>query len=566
LPRLTGREAGLCYRAVGAGVLHATVEVRPSDHARPNLKVLRQLGMYGRFLSGLRPYLRSPITLQQARASIAGRLAARDATLLRIAERGFFGHAQSPYRELLDIAGCEYGDFRALVADRGIEGALGALRDAGVYFTFEEFKGRQPVVRGGREIAIRQEQFDNPHLQHYYGTRTGGSTGTPGRVSTDLTHLAVQAEHRMVLMDAHGVFGVPFAIWRPPLPSGSGLNSVLRAAKWGRPPDRWFTPLIHSDFRPQLRFRLANSMTVALGRLYGADLPWPEAVPLDRASDIAKWMADSRDRQGGAVVNTTVSNGVRIADAARAAALDLTGTTLYLAGEPLTPAKARRIAESGARHMTDYGAAESGRIGLGCAMGASESDVHVALDTHAVLTHPREVSSSGEIVSAFHVTSLHPSAPKMLLNVELDDCGILEERSCGCPLEALGLTTHLRSIRSFGKLVGEGVSLLGSEMSHILEDVLPGRFGGSPLDYQLAEDEDDGYTRLVLVVSPRVTLPDEAVVIEVILQALGEINAAADVARAFWQQGRTFRVRRAEPYTTPRGKQSLLVTRQAGRR
>jgi hypothetical protein len=149
----------------------------------------------------------------------------------------------------------------------------------------------------------------------------------------------------------------------------------------------------------------------------------------------------------------------------------------------------------------------------------------------------------------------------MLLNVEFDDCGILDERSCGCPLEALGLTTHLRSIRSFGKLVGEGVSLLGSEMSQILESVLPARFGGSPLDYQLEESDEDGYTRLTLVVSPRVAIADEARVIEVVLQALGEMNPATDVARAFWQQGQTFRVRRGEPYTTARGKQSLLVRR-----
>ncbi|HUF69159.1 MAG TPA: hypothetical protein VMM79_11010 [Longimicrobiales bacterium] len=517
--------------------------------------------MYGRFLAGLRAYLRNTITVEQARASIAHRLAGREEALLRVAERGFFGHARSPYTGLLAVAGCGYGDFRTLVRDRGIEVALRTLREAGVYFTFEEFKGRQPVVRAGREIAIRQEQFDNPYLSHYYGTRTGGSTGSPSRVSTDLTHLAVQAEQRLALMDAHGVLGIPFAIWRPPLPSGSGINSVLRGAKWGRPPDRWFTPLIHRDFRPSLKFRLANSATIGLGRLYGADLPWPEAVPLDRAIIIAEWMAASRERHGSAVLNTTVSNGVRIAVAAREAGLDLAGTTLYMAGEPLTLAKAKQIADSGARVMTDYGAAESGRLGLGCALPSSESDVHVAMDTHFILAYPREVPNSGEMVTSFHITSIHPSSPKMLLNVEFDDCGVLEERSCGCPLGDLGLTTHLRSIRSFGKLVGEGVSLLGSEMSHILEDVLPARFGGSSLDYQLEESDDDGYTRLTLVVSPRVTIPDEAHVIEAVLQALREISAGADVARAFWQEGQTFRVRRGQPYTTSRGKQSLLVRR-----
>jgi hypothetical protein len=272
-------------------------------------------------------------------------------------------------------------------------------------------------------------------------------------------------------------------------------------------------------------------------------------------------MATSRSRHGGALLNTTVSNGVRIALAATSAGIDLTGTTLYMAGEPLTPAKAKRIAASGARIMTDYGAAECGRIGLGCASPVSESDVHVVLDTHHVLAWQRDVPSSGETVTSFHITSIHPTAPKLLLNVEFDDCGIMEQRSCGFALEQLGLTTHLRSIRSFGKLVGEGVSLLSSEMAHILEEVLPARFGGSPLDYQIEEGDDGGYTRLTLVVSPRVHVPDEAQLIEVVLHALRDISAAADVARAFWQQSDAFRVRRAEPYTTSRAKQSLLVRR-----
>jgi hypothetical protein len=318
---------------------------------------------------------------------------------------------------------------------------------------------------------------------------------------------------------------------------------------------------VHRDFRPGLKFRLANNATIALGRLYGAKLPWPEALPLDRAIDIAEWLVESRDRHGGAVVNTTVSNGVRIAVAALEAGCDLAGTTIYMAGEPLTPSKAERIARSGARHMTDYGAAETGRIGIGCASPASESDVHILQDTMAVLGWPREVQSSGEVVSSLHVTSIHPSAPKLLLNVEFDDCAIVEERSCGCPLEALGLVTHLRSIRSFGKLVGEGVSLLSSEMSYILEEILPARFGGSPLDYQLEESDDGGYTRLTLVVSPRVRIDDEKILIDVTFEALRRISAAADVARAFWQEGDTFRVRRAEPFTTSRGKQSLFVRR-----
>ena len=103
-------------------------------------------------------------------------------------------------------------------------------------------------------------------------------------------------------------------------------------------------------------------------------------------------------------------------------------------------------------------------------------------------------------------------------------------------------------------------------MSHVLEEVLPTRFGGSPLDYQLQEIDEDGYTRLILVVSPRVTIPDESEVIGALLSALREAGAAANVAGAFWQEGETFRVRSEEPHVTARGKQSLLVRRRSDRR
>ena len=203
-------------------------------------------------------------------------------------------------------------------------------------------------------------------------------------------------EHRLPCLDAHGVVDLPYAIWRPPLPAGSGINQVLRCARWGRAPVRWFTPHVHSDFRPSMKFRLANSMTIALGRAFGSVLPWPE---------------------------------------------------------PATRAKVRRVLDSGASIMTDYGAAEMGRVAIGCPNRAADGDVHVLLDAMAIIGFPREIPSTDETVTAFHITALNPSTPKLLFNAEFDDCGVIEERACGCPLESLGLTQHLREIRSFGKLV-----------------------------------------------------------------------------------------------------------------
>ena len=192
---------------------------------------------------------------------------------------------------------------------------------------------------------------------------------------------------------------------------------------------------------------------------------------------------------------------------------------------------------------------------MGCGNPIDSNDLHVLSDAFAVIQHPRRVPGCELEVEAFNITSLLLTAPKLLLNVEVDDYGILERRSCGCPLEGYGFTDHLREVHSFSKLTGEGVTLVGSEMVRILEEVLPARFGGSSLDYQLLEEEDErGFTRLSLVVSPKINIGDEEAVISTVLEALGRSSVAADAARAIWSQARTLRVKRAEPLWTLRGK------------
>jgi len=246
--------------------------------------------------------------------------------------------------------------------------------------------------------------------------------------------------------------------------------------------------------------------------------------------------------------------------------MDLTGVRLFVAGEPPTPAKVKGIHASGATHFSDYGAAEVGRIALGCADPSHATDMHVAQDLAAVILHPRLVPGSDEVVNSLHVTTLTPTMPKVLLNLEFDDFGVMEERACGCPLGSLGLNLHVREIASFRKLTGEGVTLVGSDMVHILEHVLPDRFGGSPLDYQLIQDEDErGFTRMNLVVSPSVDLESEEAVVDAVLVALAETDVAADMARAHWAPAGSFRVVRRRPLVSARGKQMpIRVVRDGG--
>jgi hypothetical protein len=101
-------------------------------------------------------------------------------------------------------------------------------------------------------------------------------------------------------------------------------------------------------------------------------------------------------------------------------------------------------------------------------------------------------------------------------------------------------------------------------MLRILEEVLPARFGGSALDYQLEEVEDEqGLTRLNLIISPKVKIADESQVIETWAEALRRGSVGADLARATWQQAGTMRIKRAEPVWSSRGK--LMPLLLAGR-
>lgn len=519
------------------------------------MSFLDDIKMYVRFAWGLRGFLRHTITLEEAKAIVRRRLAEREVNFLRLAEKGIFGYPRSPYLPLLKLAQVELGDIQNMVQDKGLEGTLRALREAGVYVTFEEFKGREPIVRDGHVIPVQDREFDNPYLSHYYHRDSGGTTGAGTRIRTDLDHLAAQAPLLMLAQDAHNLPNVPTATWLGILPDGSGLLSVLIRARFGQVPCKWFSPITSRDVRLSLKNRLATQYIVVMGRLFGVPIPWPEPTSLDQAGVVARWATETLEAHGTCLIETQVSKALRVCLAAREERLDLTGAVLWGGGEPPTPAKVREMTQVGARWIPSYWVAEMGVVGLGCARPVDGNDLHFFKDALALIQYPRQVPGSEIAVDAFCFTSLLPTAPKLMLNVGIDDYGVIESRSCGCLLEAYGYTEHLRHIRSFRKLTGEGVTLVGSEMVHILEEVLPARFGGSSLDYQLLEEEDEqGFTRLSLLVSPKVEISDEMAVIEAVLEALGRSSVAADLARAIWSQAGTLRVKRMEPIWTARGK------------
>jgi hypothetical protein len=512
---------------------------------------VNDLRAFRRYASGLPRFLEEPLSAEQCRAGIEARLHAREDNFLRILERGVYGQPDSPFRALLVHAGAEYGDVAGLVRGDGVEEALARLYDEGVYVTYEEFKGLRPIERPGLSLSVGPSDFDNPLFLPAYSAANTGSSGVKRRVRLDFDALAMNAAYDSFILDLLDARQRPFGIWLPVPPSLIGLSNVLRHAKLGRTVERWFSPNPLGPRAGSLKDYLLTKYTISACRRHGVAFPTPEHVPLADAYLVAEWLAEKRSRGTPALISAgSASAGVRVCLAARERGLDISGTVFRFTGEPYTEGKARVVAEAGCRATSIYSAVELNMIGMGCPAAEQPDEVHVAEDRLAVLQRRRSVGSNGGSVGALLFTTLHPSCPKLTLNVEMDDYAVLTRRDCGCAAEELGFRRHLHTIRSHAKLTSAGTTFLGSELHTLVEQTLPARFGGSPTDYQLVEEEQDGLPRVAIVVSPRVGDIDEEGLVTAVLDGIRQGPAYQRMMAELWRDGETLSVVRREPHST----------------
>jgi len=507
------------------------------------------VGTTVRFAAELPGFFRSVITADEAAALVRRGMERREQAFQEMVEQAILPHSTSPYRVLLANAGVEAGDIKHLVARQGVEGALEHLRRAGVYVTFEEFKGRAPARRGSQTFYFRDRDFDNPRVGAHLQASSGGSSGRPTHLRIGLAHAAQQAPHWALWFAAHDVLDSPLIFWTP---FHAGIASrLLMCARFGQRYTKWFT----MGGGGSLRDRTRTAVVIALVRGAGR-LPAPEFIPLNQAGRIGVYLVQLLETGARPAVNTAPSSAARIALAAQARGHSLAGVTFLLGAEPLTLARKQTIEASGARAIPCYGFSEGGGVGAQCVTPRVEDDVHVFLDAFAVITHPRPVVQE-VTVQAYLLTSLRPAVPKVMLNAEIGDFGALERRQCGCPWDALGYAAHLHTIRSVDKLTGEGVTFVGADLDHLLEETLPRRFGGGVGDYQLLEEQDArGIPRYVLVVSPAVGHVDEDAVRKAFLDHLRGLRGWSHYALMadMWRQAGILQVRRAQPQTTAQGK------------
>ena len=500
-----------------------------------------------RLAARLPRFLRHPLTVDEAHRAVATRLDRREASFLDVVGRRVFERPASPYRALLERAGCERGDLARLVDQDGVEGALRGLYRAGVYLTVDEFKGRRPIVRGGQAVAASIDGVRNPLVGPHVSSKTSGRRGAPVPVPADLEFLRDRAVNSLVVLAARGGLRWRHATWN--VPGADALVPILRLAVAGARPDRWFALVAATapGLHPRYRWseRAVSWAWAAAG--FGTLRPMP--APLEAPDAIVRWLAEIRGTGATPHVYTLVSPAVRLCQVAHATGVDMAGTQFTVTGEPLTGPRLAAIHAVGAEARPTYASVEAGAIGEGCLHRDAPDDVHVLRDRLAVIQPGEDGSPLPR--TALLISSLRPVGPFMFLNVSLGDTAELSERKCGCPLESVGWTTHLRAIRSREKLTAWGMTLLDSDVVRVLEETLPARFGGGPTHYQLVEDTDGaGAPRLRLLVHPAVGAIDPTRVAAAFLEAIAPGRGAERVTSLVWSGARVVQVERRPALAT----------------
>jgi hypothetical protein len=510
--------------------------------------------MAGPFLARLPGFLRRTLTHEAAREILRERLARRETDFLTLVRRAVYDWAPSPYRRLLAHAGCEYGDLARLVRSDGVEGALGALLRSGVYLTLEELKGRRPVVRGGLELEAGPRALWNPLAGHHVPAASSGSRAAGTPVPIGLEGVFDGAVNYRLALDANGARALRHAIWG--VPGGAALQQILRFSAVGAVPERWFSQI--DPAAPELHARYGWSARLMrwTARLAGVRLPAPRHAPVGAPHAVLRWVRDAL--RGGAAphILTFTSSAVRLTLAAARAGADLAGLWVTVGGEPVTAARLAALRAAGLRVLVHCGNAEAGgTLAYGCAAPAAPDDLHWFHDLRAVVQPGPDGLGLPFPLRALLVSTLRATAPLVLLNASLGDQGVLETRACGCALAAIGWRTHVHTIRSEEKLTAGGMSLLDADVVRVLDEVLPGRFGGGPTDYQLVERQEGARARLRLVVDPAVGPLDAREVVRVTLDALvTRADPAASVTARLWADGEYLEVERRPTEQTPGGK------------
>jgi hypothetical protein len=476
----------------------------------------------------------------------------RDQQFLNLVRDTVFNQPTSPYLKLLRHIGCEFNDFQDMVKNDGLEGALHRLAEAGVWVSHDEMKGREPVCRGSAVFYFNDSDFDNPIILPQFFNATSGSSGPRTRVGISLKHYEEQLLHTSLSSVFNNISNAETGLWLPP--SEWAFSRLLRFARLGFVPARWFSqvPLLPPITPIKSLIRLLGFKAV----LYACQVsvPWPALVESTKPSPVVDWLVSVLRIGRCAVLVTYPSAAVRLCLWSENKGMSLKGTVLIVAGEPISRVARETIEKSGAVCLPLFGTTESGESAEACLCPISSDDMHIYLHKFALIGKNLNFSAeNGEKALLF--TSLGVASPKIFLNAETGDAGIIEERTCECPWGDLGYNTHVRNVWSYAKLTTEGMTLPGTSIFRILEEDMPTILGGRPGDYQLILEQDDaGLNNYLLAINPSVGFLDPNITREIFLKALVSGKASSKLAADFLRRAGQLNVVRRPPIVQSGGK------------
>jgi hypothetical protein len=501
-----------------------------------------------RFAYSLIKSFKKPWTPRRSASFMKHGVVNRDTNFLDLCDSQIFENKQSPYQKLFDCTGYTKEKLTALVKNKGLEAALLQLAADGIYLDIDEFKGKKPVIRPGLQMTIDASAFDiikGPGVT----LKSSGSRGPGMRTRIGIPGLRLVASNLLLILTFLKSEHLPIVLYYP-MPSVSGIIHLIVFTMAGKPPAAWFsqiplTSLWLSKTGLKLLFLKAGA------RLTGISLPSPEFADINRPVNMALWLKKKCPK--GATIPTFTGSALHLVQTAETAGIKLPPLTFFLGGEPITEKKRRIIEASGHHVFPWYSSVETGRIAIGCLSASNADDMHLLNDRIAAVIHPRRVDATDSLRSSLLLSSIHPDMYKFFLNVETGDEAVLDNRSCGCPWEAIGLNQHLSSVQSFEKLTLEGMSIVADNLFQFVEEELPARCGGTSVNYQFTEEEDTkGMTRLVLSASPAIPMETDRIQ-DVLMELFYGLQSTAFAAR-YLAQADAITVRREHPVLTRSGK------------
>ena len=462
--------------------------------------MLAEVWKYSRMLRAVVQHLRSPLetdpegVIRKEMEDRTDNFLAHATTVMSMPEH--------PYALMFRLAGCSYADLESSVRRDGLEATLEKLLEEGVYLTHDEFRGKKEIVRSGRHIPALASMWNNPASKGGY---VQSSSGTSGRSVTTFYSVAAarHGENMGTLFLREFNFSNSARVSVAPILPGFGLFSAISTGRLIGGYDRWFAT--GGATWKNLHYRIVTRLLVAEAKLLGLRVPYPTYLEQNDFLPAAEYIKERLDAGDQAGMNGFVSAIARVAEAALSNGLDLTGCSALTGGEALTDAKRQLIESAGIRVYSSYATTDFGGIGMPCSQMSTGNCSHLMKHAIALVSRTQKSAWTDTQVNSLYATSLLPIAPRIFINAEIGDTGVIEKATCDCSFSKLGFDLQVRDVAAISMVTAQGVTIEITELVPLLEEKLPARFGGHSGDYQLCEAEAGSQTEIVLRIRPGVS-------------------------------------------------------------